>query len=243
MNAAQAPFTTLQFYAFLLLSGVFCFPVWAEETDLHQERHRAAIQTARALVAGQPAPPAGSLVGLADALLRGGQYDEAVTSFERAIERDPQSEPYLWQYGIALFFAGRYDEARSLFEKHRVVNPHDVENAAWHFVCVAKADSVSKAREILLPAPGDSRAPMKAVLQRLQGGDFEAIDAAVEKNRGTPSYASAEFYGNLYIGLIADAEGNAEVASEHLRKASQSELTHYMADVARVYANWIDTQH
>ncbi len=237
MCPRQHPFTTTQVYVSVLISGMFVLPVWSNEAELHRDRHRDAIKRARATVAGQPAPSPRSLVGLGDALLRGGRCDEATENFERAIERSPESEPYLWQYGIALFFVGRYDEARSLFEKHRVVNPHDVENAAWHFLCVAKADGIAKARNILLPAPGDSRVPMEEVLQRLQGGNFEAIRAAVEKTRGTPSHASAEFHGNLYIGLIADAEGNSGVAREHLQKASEAELTHYMADVARVYAS------
>lgn len=236
MCSRQHLFTTTPLFVSILLGGVFALPVWSNENDLHHERHRDAIKRANATVAGQPAPSPSSLIGLGDALLRGGQCDEAVKNFERAIEQSPETEPYLWQYGIALFFVGRYDEARTLFEKHRVVNPHDVENAAWHFLCVAKASDIAKARKILLPAPGDSRVPMEAVLQRLQGGDFKAIQAAVEETRGTTSHPSAEFYGNLYVGLIADAEGNASVAGDHLQKASQVELTHYMADVARVYA-------
>ncbi len=237
MCTHQHPVTATPFFFTVLLSGMLILPAWSDEAQSHRERHRDAITRARATVDGQPAPSTGSLIGLGDALLRGGQCDEAAQTFERAIERSPDSEPYLWQYGIALFFVGRYDEARSLFEKHRVVNPHDVENAAWHFLCVAKADGLAKARNIVLPAPGDSRVPMEEVLQRLQGGNFESIGAAIEKTRGTPSHASAEFYGNLYVGLIADAEGNTDVSQEHLQKASETEMTNYMADVARVYAS------
>ncbi len=237
MGTLQRPIVTAPFYVSFLLSGVLVQPVWAGETEAHQTRHAIAIQRAGAAVAGQSEPSPSSLVGLGDALLRGGRCTEAVENFERAIKRSPDSEPYLWQYGIALFFVGRYDDARALFEKHRVVNPHDVENAAWHFLCVAKADGIEKARRILLPAPGDSRVPMEAVLQRLPGGDFEAIGEAMEKTRGTPAYASAQFYGDLYIALIADAEGKPLIAREHLQKASSAKLTHYMADVARVYAS------
>lgn len=224
------------FYAAVLISGVFALPGWSDETELHLTRHRDAIKQARAAVAEQREPSPNALVAFGDALLRSGRCDEAAETFERAIKQSPESEPYLWQYGIALFFVGRYDDARSLFEKHRVVNPHDVENAAWHFLCVAKASDLAKARKILLPAPGDSRPPMEEILQRLKGGNSDAITAAVEKTQNTPAHTSAEFYGNLYIGLIADAEGNPGLAREHLRKAADADLTHYMADVARVYA-------
>lgn len=221
----------------LSLTACLASPAWSNDTELNQERHTDAIQRAKKTVAAQPTPSSSALIGLGDALLRSGRCSEATENFERAIKRDPESEPYLWQYGIALFFVGRYDDARSLFEKHRVVNPNDVENAAWHFLCVAKADDIEKARTILLPAPGDSRVPMEEVLQRLKGGNFDAIRAAVEKTRGTPSHASAAFYGDLYIGMIADAEGEPDVARKYLQNASKAELTHYMADIARVYAN------
>lgn len=221
----------------VLLAVVFALPAWSQDTEQHRKRHNEAIQRAGAAVTANSMPSPSSLISLGDALLRGGRCSEAVESFERAIQRDPQSEPYLWQYGIALYFVGRHDDARALFEKHRIVNPNDVENAAWHFLCVANADDIVNARKILLPAPGDSRVPMEEVLRRLQGGDFDEIRAAVEKTRGTAVHASAEFYGNLYMGLIADAEGNANVAQEHLQKASDMDLTHYMADVARVYAS------
>ena len=36
-------------------------------------------------------------------------------------------------------YAGRYQDCREQFESHRTVNPDDVENAAWHFLCVARA--------------------------------------------------------------------------------------------------------
>ena len=61
----------------------------------------------------------------------------------------PDEAPYLWQRGIALYYAGRYDDCRRQFESHRSVNPDDVENAAWHFLCVARAESPAKARAAL----------------------------------------------------------------------------------------------
>lgn len=203
----------------------------------HDLRRQSAIEQALKIVtAQQPTPSSNALVQFGDALLRGGRCEEAVQQFERAIALSPESEPYLWQHGIALFFVGRFDDAASLFEKHRVVNPNDVENAAWHFLCVAKSKDVTRARKILLPAPGDARVPMEEVLQRLPGGEFTAIENAVEQTRDTLGYASAKFYGDLYIGMIADAEGNRSLAKKYLSESADTELPHYMADVARVYA-------
>ena len=168
---------------------------------------------------------------LGDAQLRAGKFNEAIRSFEKSIQLDPPSKPYLWQYGIALFFGDRFDDGKRLFEKHRKVNSNDVENAAWHFLCVAKATDIGQARQIVLPAPDDPRAPMDEILKRLRSTDDSEILGRMEELQSD----SAQFYGNLYLGLIADAEGRDEDAIAFMKRAAQTKATHYMADVARVY--------
>jgi len=212
--------------------------ITAADVSPHHVRLQAALQ--RAVQAHQAAGDqavASDWIRLGDAQLRSGQVDDAIESFEQAIQLELRSKPYLWQYGIALFFANRLDDGRRLFEQHRQVNPNDVENAAWHFLCVAKSKSLAEARRMLLPAPDDARTPMQEVLERLKGGDdkdiLHAIDAA------TVDRPSARFYGQLYLGLIADAEGHRAAASEHLNAAASTSATHYMADVARLYAERI----
>ncbi|WP_146577125.1 tetratricopeptide repeat protein [Neorhodopirellula pilleata] len=225
-----------------LIGWVVVDAAHADESAEHQARHESAIQAARESLENQTLDTPDAIVRLGDALLRGGNCDQAVTQFERAIDMRPELEPYLWQHGIALFFVGRFDDAKALFEKHRIVNPRDVENAAWHFLCVAKANDVATARKIVLPAPGDTRVPMKEILQRLSGGDFDAINSAVKKTQGTSGYVNASLYGDLYIGLIADAENDLAIAEKHLSRAAQCPLTHYMADIARVYAARLKTR-
>src|SRR5688572_30587041 len=80
-----------------------------------------------------------------------GRLKESLVGFDRVVALAPQAAPQLWQRGIALYYAGRYQDCRAQFESHRTVNPNDVENPAWHFMCVAKADSPAKARTALLP--------------------------------------------------------------------------------------------
>ena len=58
-----------------------------------------------------------------------------------------------WQRGIALYYAGRYQDCREQFESHRTVNPDDVENAAWHFlVCCARRVSGESGSGRFLPS-------------------------------------------------------------------------------------------
>lgn len=209
----------------------------------HSARHTIAIQSAqRNLRPDDPLGLASRLVALADAQLRAGKSSESIRNFERAIEVDSSLRPYLWQYGIALFFVDRFAEGRDLFVEHRQVNPNDVENAAWHFLCEAKANGIESARKVLLPAPGDRRSPMSQILNRLPGGDAEAIEAAVAAIESPLRKQSARFYADLYIGLIADAEGDHASAERLLIRAGNAPLDHYMADVARVYAGTLQAR-
>src|SRR5262245_8155216 len=61
----------------------------------------------------------------------------------------PADAPPCCQPGIPLYYAGRYRDCRAQFESHRTVNPNDVENAAWHSLCVARAETPAKARAAL----------------------------------------------------------------------------------------------
>ena len=60
-------------------------------------------------------------------------------------------KPYLCQRGISQYCLGDFAGGRQQFEIHRKVNPNDVENAAWHYLCVAKTDGQDVARQSLIP--------------------------------------------------------------------------------------------
>jgi tetratricopeptide (TPR) repeat protein len=93
-----------------------------------------------AVLAQGPQDP-GALLDAAVADFERGRIDESVAKFNQLVTVAPRAMPQLWQRGIALYYAGRYDDCRKQFEAHRTVNPDDVENAAWHFLCVARAES------------------------------------------------------------------------------------------------------
>lgn len=168
--------------------------------------------------------------------LRAGRIESSVAALDAVAEADPAVMPHLWQRGIAQYFAGRYREGREQFEEHRRVNPHDVENATWHFLCVAATDGVDEARRAMLPAPGDRRVPMDELYALYKGtGNRAAVDAAVEAVRsGSAARRTAQFYADLYIGLLAHAEGKAAEAEQHLAAAAAVPDRNVMADVARI---------
>lgn len=173
----------------------------------------------------------------ADAFLRSGRIERAVELYDRFAKERPETVPFLWQRGIALTYAGRFQDAARQFESHRDVNPNDVENAAWHFLCLAKATTLEEAREKLLPAPGDPRPPMNEILQLLKDGKTQPVLDRIEIfPPGTIGRRSAEFYGYLYLGMAADAEGDPEKALLLINRSIENARNDYMGDVTRVYA-------
>lgn len=180
-------------------------------------------------------PAAWRLAG--DLYLRAGAAEKAVPQFRRYIEKNPQAEPELWQYGIALAFVGEYDAGRKLFELHRTVNPNDVENALWHYYCIAKAGSSEAARLAILPAPGDRRVPMNELLKLYRGeADEAAVRAAVATlPAGSAQAEMAGYYADLYLAMHAEALGQRDRALELATRAAKIEMVNYMTDVGRDY--------
>ena len=162
-----------------------------------------------------------------------GRITESVAAFDELARVAPREAPYLWQRGIALYYAGRYPDCRAQFESHRTVNPDDVENAAWHFLCVARAESPKAARTALLPVGPDSRAPMKEIYEMFRG---TTTADAVLKAAGTRP--QARFYAHLYVGLYSEAIGDGARAREQIELAAQPQFADaggYMHMVAVVH--------
>jgi lipoprotein NlpI len=193
------------------------------------------IVTATAIAAAQqpPSPTPQVVLDRAIADFERGRFAESVAGFDNVIKMVPAYRPQLWQRGIALYYAGRFDDCRAQFELHRTVNPDDVENAAWHFLCVARGQSPEKARAALLPVGPDARVPMRQVYEMFRGSLMP--DDVLAAAGGSPS---AQFYAELYVGLYAEAIGRKNVALEHIKAAAADRFASaggYMHMVARVH--------
>ena len=129
---------------------------------------------------------------------RAGRIEQSVAGFDRVAKLSPADAPYLWQRGIAQYYAGRFADCRDMFVSHRTVNPDDVENAAWHFLCAARAESVDAARKNILPVGPDARIPMREVYQMFLG---RLTPAQVLSAAGSDT--SAQFFARLYVGPLS----------------------------------------
>lgn len=165
-----------------------------------------------------------------------GQVKEAVADFDKYLAAHPDEKPGHWQRGIALYYAGRYEDGAKQFELHRTVNPEDVENAAWHFMCVARWKNVEAARAGLIPIREDTRVPMMKV-HELFAGKASVEDVIAEAKKGEPPAGLLNrqlFYAELYCGLYCEAIGKNEEAKKHLEEAVKHEVGDYMYGVAKV---------
>lgn len=174
-----------------------------------------------------------AIFGRAVADFERGDVAAAAAGFDQVAELLPAQAPYLWQRGIALYYAERYGDCRTQFESHRAVNPNDVENAVWHYLCVARAESPAAARAALLPVGPDSRVPMPEIY-RMFRGDL-APDAILPAAGDHPS---GRFYAHLYLGLYHEAQGRPAAALDHIRTAAAERFARaggYMHMVARVH--------
>jgi lipoprotein NlpI len=162
----------------------------------------------------------------------------STAAFDRVIALTPEVLPQLWQRGLVLYYAGRFADGRAQFERHQTVNPNDVENAAWHFLCVAKLDGVDAARKALIPIAGDGRVPMREVHRLFAGnGTAEEVLRAADPD-GMPTAEERDHlcYAHLYLGLFYEATGNEATARSHMRQAAiDHRMDHYMGKVAQVH--------
>ncbi|HSH96267.1 MAG TPA: tetratricopeptide repeat protein [Roseimicrobium sp.] len=172
---------------------------------------------------------------------RAGRMEDSVSDFDAFLRRVPKQAPEHWQRGISLYYAKRYDDGRKQFESHQTVNPSDVENAVWHFLCVAKLEGVTTARKLLIPIREDRRVPMMQIYA-LFGGKASVEDVLAAVKVGNPPLVelnNRQFYAHLYLGLYFEALGDAVQCKYHMLKAANLPAPHYMGDVARVHAAMI----
>ena len=162
---------------------------------------------------------------------RAARIKESVADFEEAARLKPELKAQLWQLGISYYYAGEFEKGRQLFELHRTVNPEDVENAAWHFLCVAKLKGVEAARKSLIPVTEDGRRPMKEIYE-CYAGKAKRSAVLTAADNGEDEQA---FYAHLYLGLFEEAAGHPEKSLTHMKTAVRLAPNHYMGDVARVH--------
>lgn len=167
-----------------------------------------------------------------------GDVKGSIEDFEKFIKAHPKAYDDHWRYGISLYYDGRFADGAKQFKAGEKAFDNDVENAFWHYLCVARVDGVEKARKGVLVVGTDNRVPMMKVYDLIQGKAKadEVIDTAEKAILRPDDRNEALFYANLYVGLDYEAQGNAEKCREHLTTAvDKHKIGHYMWDVGNVH--------
>ncbi len=175
---------------------------------------------------------------------KAGRFHESIADFDHVLAGAPAQMPHHWQRGLSLYYAGRFDDGRKQFESHQTVNPNDVENAAWHFLCAARATSLTNARAQLLPPGKDARIPMQEIYEFYRGSKTaEEVLAVATRAKNDIRVRDALFYAHLYLGLYYDVAGDMTKARSHLKQAADDDhADHYMGDVARVHLQTLSSR-
>ncbi len=180
-----------------------------------------------------------------------GEFETCVTAYDAMIRIAPSIEPSLWQRGLALYYADRFEDGVKQFETHQTVNSQDVENAVWHLLCAARVSDVDAARKRLIPITGDTRVPMSQVYEMFAGrmAPDEVLKASLETSarvqEGGEGHRLQQYYAHLYIGLYHEMLGKNELAIASLKKAKEINplgKMDFMGQVARVHLDLREKQ-
>merc|ERR1719171_3448834 len=101
-----------------------------------------------------------------------GKVEESIDFFDAAIDAKPESKPYLWQRGLSLYYADRFEEGAEQFKTDVAVNPNDTEESLWNLLCVARMEGLDKARKNILKVGFDRRPVMRAA-QTVYSGETD----------------------------------------------------------------------
>ena len=159
----------------------------------------------------------------------------SIADFDRHLQMQPDRAAEHWQRGIAYYYAAEYENGARQFKLHQTVNPQDVENAVWHFLCESRGPkgTAETARKNLIPVTRDARVPM-AQIQQLFAGEMTPEDVL---QVGEESGGTAKFYADLYVGLYYEAIGRDRQSLRLIQSAAENPAgkDNYMGDVARVH--------
>ena len=197
-------------------------------------RYAGQIEAYAELIKLQPEVPTW-LNQSGEAKFMAGDFKGSVEDFDAFLEKAPSVMPRHWQRGLSQYGAGQFKEGRAQFEAHQKVNPNDVENAAWHFLCVASLEGAESARKAIIPIHGDGRVPMPEIHDLFSGkGSEEAVLKAT--NAEHPQQRDHLCYAHLYLALYKEAIGKKAEALKHYKLAAVDySMSHYMGETARVF--------
>ena len=172
----------------------------------------------------------------AEILFRLARFSDSVADYSVAARGgEPHDEDSCWERGLALYYAGDLRGGAAQFARYHSVGATDVENGLWHFLCLAEAEGVEKARLALLDYTRMREAPFPALLALYKGeGSTEAVMAEAESGGNEAEGRGRRlFYAYYYLGKYYEAVKDFPKARDHVAKALAQPLPFFMDACAR----------
>jgi len=164
------------------------------------------------------------------------RVDESVKLFDDAAAAG-YPKAMLWQRGLSLYYADRFEDGATQFRKDVEMNPNDTEESIWAMLCEAQTLGFDEARKRMLVVGRDGRRIMRTIYALFRGeSETENLEALKKAAAGG---GTEQFYAALYLGLFAEAKGEKAEAKRWMAQATASKYGRvsgdYMADLARVH--------
>jgi lipoprotein NlpI len=167
-----------------------------------------------------------------------GKVKESAIDFDQYYEKVPEIRSRQWERGIALYYAGRFQDGAKQFELYQTYHDSDVENATWKYLCEAQVIGPKEAQANILEIGPDRRVPMRRIYDLYAGkASVEDVFKTVEEAQlEAAAEKRALYYAHLYVGLWYESLGQEDRARPHLKRAGTDlPIDHYMGWVGRVH--------
>mmetsp|Transcript_15088 Transcript_15088/g.17564 ORF Transcript_15088/g.17564 Transcript_15088/m.17564 type:complete len:210 (+) Transcript_15088:140-769(+) len=118
--------------------------------------------------------PPRQLVQLGMKYFQVADIDESIKLFDKADKAVPDGSltPYLWQRGISLYYADRFQEGSDQFRYDVKVNPLDVEEIVWDIACQHRSNNAGNSvNKLSLPPGKTDRRKIMGTVYSLYRGD------------------------------------------------------------------------
>jgi tetratricopeptide (TPR) repeat protein len=158
------------------------------------------------------------------------QIEAAIADFDCAEGLNPAIAPYLWQRGLAYYYADQFAAGARQFEIDLAVNGRDAEETIWRYLCLARLKTPLEAKNALKLSIGDPRPIFEPIYALFTGRCTpDEVLRAGKRDRDC-------FYSQLYVGLYWEAQGDRQHAQQHICQAATAHhLDDYMWDLAWVH--------
>jgi len=182
---------------------------------------RAAVSTLAVAPLVTAPVSAANLVREGMAAFSANKVEESIELYDSMIRANSNMKPYLWQRGLALYYANRFADGADQFAADVAVNPNDTEEQIWHLLCLAQLKGgLAAARPFKLTVGTDRRPVMRAAQKLfLSGGETDEQELAAIASDGD---AGSRFYALLYLSLYYESLGDSAKAKQRMREAVQS---------------------